>query len=82
MTNQPEALRLADWLESELPLGWMVKERAAAAELRRLHALNQELLETLNYWFPFIESEQDDERQAPWVEKARAVIAKAEGEKQ
>ena len=37
MSEQPTALRLAEHLESELPMGWMVKERAAAAELRRLH---------------------------------------------
>jgi hypothetical protein len=39
------------------------------------------LLEVLQWFMPFIESEQDDERQAPWVEKARAAIAKATGEK-
>lgn len=47
MSEQPTALRLAEHLESELPMGWMVKERAAAAELRRLHEINQELLEAL-----------------------------------
>ena len=47
----------------------------------RLIAAAPDLLEVLQWFMPFIESEQDDERQAPWVEKARAAIAKAEGEK-
>lgn len=44
-TKQPEALRLADEIE------WIAAGKAGketAAELRRLHALNQELLEALN----------------------------------
>jgi len=40
-------------------------------------AVYAELLEVLTYFMPFIESEADDERQGPWVEKARAVLAKA-----
>ena len=52
MTTQPEALRLADALEEfwgyydgpEEP-----NELNAAAELRRLHEVNQELLEALKY---------------------------------
>ncbi len=43
MTQQPEALRLADALtEKEYP-----PRRAAAAELCRLHAVNAQLLEAL-----------------------------------
>ena len=42
-TQQPEALRLAEILE----LGSRQFNKEAAAELRRLHALNAELLETL-----------------------------------
>jgi hypothetical protein len=43
MTQQPEALRLADALtEKEYP-----PRRAAAVELRRLHAVNAQLLEAL-----------------------------------
>lgn len=45
----------------------------------RLVAAAPELFEVLRYWMPFIDSEQDDERQAPWVEKARAILAKIEG---
>ena len=42
MDKQPEALRLADELESE----WVAPyEFDSAAELRRLHQVNQELVE-------------------------------------
>ena len=42
MSNKPEALRLAGQLESGRPV-----TGSAAAELRRLHEVNQELLEAL-----------------------------------
>lgn len=41
MNKQPEALRLADALEK---FGYAETDELAAAELRRLHALNDELL--------------------------------------
>lgn len=72
MTTQPEALRLAERLEQ----GYVAHETVlypAAAELRRLHENNQELLEALKhaaehaYW-------TDIEQQL------YAAIAKAEGE--
>lgn len=44
MSAQPEALRLAAILDYHTPHR---SEREAAAELRRLHALNVELLEAL-----------------------------------
>jgi hypothetical protein len=54
MSTQPEALRLADRLDcGEISYSGMCK---AAAELRRLHEVNQELLGALNnlctsaYW--------------------------------
>ena len=40
MNNQPEALRLADALDEHQ----FDEPHAAAAELRRLHALNEDLL--------------------------------------
>ena len=43
-TQQPEALRLADWLFDNVE---HINHADAAAELRRLHALNAELLEAL-----------------------------------
>jgi len=42
--QQPDALRLADALETLSPL-----ERDAAAELRRLHSVNAQLLEALGH---------------------------------
>lgn len=47
--KQPEALRLADWLEETIPEFPEPTrlESEAAAELRRLHAANAELLEAL-----------------------------------
>ena len=44
MSTQPEALRLAEHLEN---FRSFPDDQAAAAELRRLHAINAELLEAL-----------------------------------
>ena len=84
MSAQPEALRLADRLETD-KIGASLLD-SAAAELRRLHALNAELLESLKstadllqVWIdgapPYDEAKTDREVLA----KARAAIAKAEG---
>ena len=65
--KQPEALRLANALE--WPFSGPAPLKEAAAELRRLHALNQELLEALKEieW-------SNNER---WrTDRARAAIAK------
>jgi len=43
MNTQPEALRLAEWLETSPN----TRDKKAAAELRRLHEVNQELVEAL-----------------------------------
>ena len=43
-TQQPEALRLAQWIEEDMTCDG---DAEIAAELRRLHALNAELLEAL-----------------------------------
>ena len=79
-TQQTEALRLAEILE----LGSRQFNKEAAAELRRLHALNAELLEALklNYaelssqWTPYIRA---NEKEVAAMKAARAAIAKAEG---
>jgi hypothetical protein len=77
--NRPEALRLADALDDEFVQGRISNHtgRKAAAELRRLHALNGELLEALKEMlFPY------REETAPYEEardQARAAIARAEG---
>lgn len=75
MNTQPEALRLADALQSDFDPDWMLNEGydTIAAELRRLHEVNQELLEALKdvmYW---------DNGKPEW-DVARAAIAKATGE--
>ena len=66
MTEKPEALRLADALETLSPL-----ERDAAAELRRLHTVNVELLEAL---------QKHVHHFGDPLRCARAAIAKATGE--
>jgi hypothetical protein len=79
MTTYPEALRLADQLEAPREdanhIAYVVAE-----ELRRLHALNAELLEALksmvNAW-EFGDAYSDVSNE---IGKARAAIAKAEGQ--
>ncbi len=47
MSEQPEALRLADWLDADACD--LQPPRLAAAELRRLHIVNAKLLEALKW---------------------------------
>ena len=68
MSNKPEALRLADELV-ETP--FQSTRYIAAAELRRLREVNQELLGACKAAL------SDDQ---PYIEKCRAAIAKATGE--
>ena len=74
--KQPEALRLAALLDTRISL-W---DCEAAAELRRLHEVNAELVEALQRVVRFLEVE--DARLANFgeVEAARAALAKAQGE--
>jgi len=72
MSNQPEALSLADYLD--LP---HVGQHRSAAELRRLHALNGELLEALKQMLEVWE--EDPAYGATHADKVRAAIAKVEG---
>jgi hypothetical protein len=69
--TQPEALRLADCLETE-KVGAILGD-SAAAELRRLHEVNQELLAVMKEIMSWEENEQ-----MTWGQKARAAIAKGE----
>ena len=56
----PEALRLADWLDHMRANGFEYNSvPKAAAELRRLHALNQELLEVLSMARNNIQADRD-----------------------
>jgi hypothetical protein len=72
MSEQPEALRLADALEA-WALGKPTNHREAAAELRRLHSTNAELLWALK-WLCEMHSRFSG---GIW-DKSRAAIAKAE----
>jgi hypothetical protein len=81
-TQQPEALRLAETLDVDATNGDMGRKpdqkchkRQAAAELRRLHSVNAELLEFAKEW---LDRQGTDENYM--VMKARAAIAKATGE--
>ena len=74
--KHPEALRLAD--EFEATKSYMGAK--AAAELRRLHEVNAELVEALRTALdvPF----DDDPTWFNWRDQAFAAIAKATGEQQ
>ena len=70
--KQPEALRLAELLET----GSFQSERdQAAEELRRLHEVNAELVEALEAVIRGVPDTWDG------VKQAKAVLAKAQGEK-
>ena len=71
MKTQSEALRLADELDND-PM--LIGYDQHAAELRRLHAVNEELLEALS----LIASDDVDFAWSRLI--ARAAIAKAGGE--
>ena len=75
MSNKPEALRLAEHLER---FRSFPDDQAAAAELRRLHAVNQELLEALQKIAGNTYDEWTNGAEAGRI--ARAAIAKATGE--
>jgi hypothetical protein len=72
MTTQPEALRMAGYLTDRNRLDLTCDE--AAAELRRLHESNLELLSALK---EILDGEGKSFRVL--CEQARAAIAKAEG---
>jgi hypothetical protein len=72
MSTQPEALRLAEWLDHH---GEKSSHADASAELRRLHELNQDLLEALEFVIRGVPDTWEG------VQKASAAIAKARVEK-
>jgi len=76
MSEQPTALRLADALTKYLGGNTATQ---AAAELRRLHALNGELLEALKQIDKEFAKPPYGRQHWPEAVKARAAIAKAEG---
>ena len=88
MSTQPEALRLAEFYEgiAETPPKSPANSniRAAAAELRRLHAQRNQLLEALRSIADCCDEEHAARdyasRQAEIRGIARAAITKAEGQ--
>ena len=83
MTTQPEALRLADKMSSyNLCSGYAWHCHKAAAELRRLHEVNQELLEALKDATEGLEiaSAGGGVDFYAYAKTSRAAINKAEGE--
>ncbi len=85
MADQPEALRLADFLDDQYDPSHNLEE--AAAELRRLHAVNQELLESLRLTSidcQYLHHAHKDRHllfeECPVVARINAAIAKAEGQ--
>ncbi len=81
--KQPEALRLADILEKILrPAG--IHKHHAAAELRRLHEVNVELVEALKDIRDNYDCDEDAHKYGSRCRScvARAAIAKATGGQQ
>lgn len=76
--KQPEALRLAEHDERLSRI--MRMEPTYAPELRRLHAVNAELVEALTWMLNADGPDQSDVEMI--VGKAQAAIAKATGEQQ
>ena len=78
MTTKPEALRAAEFLERRASYG----DTEAAAELRRLHEVNQELLEALKEAADALETASNDGgvNFYQYAKEARAAINKATGE--
>ena len=85
MADKPEALRLAEWIEGDMSCQG---DAEIAAELRRLHAVNQELLNSLEFYAAMMGRRKSDGE--PFYmhaldldcgDRARAAIAKAEGQK-
>ncbi len=88
MTNkQPEALSIAKRLkDQQQPLSLALRHKAAA-ELRRLHEVNAELVEALKALKAFDDAAKDSKsiigfsgKALPLLKKARVAIAKATGE--
>mgnify|MGYP000703407649 CR=1 FL=1 len=68
MSEQPKALRLADLLDGSFPEACAT---STAAELRRLHEVNAELVEAVKAAL------SDDQ---PYIERCKAALIKATGE--
>lgn len=85
--KQPEALRLADGLEQGFQTGSISAQLdQAAAELRRLHEVNAELLEALHFMLAYTADlnpmQGIAEYDHPAVNKVVAALYRALGEQQ
>ena len=79
-TEQPNALRLAKWLDAMPSSGYALTNQAAT-ELRRLHEVNQELLEALKLALGTLLSSagcHDNPRSVEAIKAIRAAISKGE----
>ena len=77
MSEQPKALRLVDWLESEDMPTEEASCAEAAAELRRLHALCEEMGEALSGSFGVLEAFESQSLMAKQQAQInRAVLTK------
>lgn len=83
MTKQPEALRLADALDTMMTRAFGIDEPAkAAAEMRRLHEVNQELLKALKEVVAWMDAPDESAFSDSQLANLRAAIAKATGGQQ
>ena len=83
MSTQPEALRLADELNEAAGDYDAWHKRLgydAAAELRRLHEVNTELLEALKKAKWMLERDYIDDRKMAVIVEVDAVITKVEAQ--
>jgi hypothetical protein len=83
--TQPEALRLADYLQKHFDLFPNSEQIKAAAELIRLHEMNQELLAALKLAEPLLQAMLNNivrylpqYEKMPALDQVRAAIAKGE----
>ncbi len=80
--QKPEALRLAEHMEISVSHASAVREKAAA-ELRRLHEVNAELVEALQFALDvLVVQDEIDQVLGAAIVTAEAAIAKATGEQQ
>ena len=85
MSKQPEALRVADWLEHHAPMLTLERPMEAAADVRRLHSLNAELVDALKLLDEAFCADDYGTREGRnkgrrALVAARAAIAKAEAQ--
>ena len=79
MNTQPEALRLAECILSDRRTGWYDEDNLVdcVSELRRLHSLNQELVEALEEMVSQFDQFNLLSCEERAIKKARAALAKA-----